>query len=39
MKKDLRIVLKFGLPFLLLYMINGLLNFIDETFISTSAGI
>ncbi|MFL2079998.1 hypothetical protein [Marinilactibacillus psychrotolerans] len=39
MKKDLRIVLKFGLPFLLLYMINGLLNFIDENFISTSEEI
>lgn len=39
MKKDLRIVLKFGLPFLLLYMINSLLNFINENFISGSAEI
>lgn len=36
MKSDTRTLLKFGLPFLLFYIINNLISFISENFISDS---
>lgn len=39
MKSDLRTLLKFGLPFLLLYIMNHLIRFLSEYFISYSEEI